>query len=164
MKKLYAIISLILALVFSMSCVMTAAADEVEFIDFEPQLCNIFEMPASEWMSSDVYRALATVCIWLDIATSDNLDYEVNIFETSYIGCSGEVLTVALQLDSSNKCLIALFTPSAGTASYAVYPIYTTFETQIKDTVEQVSVAGFYTNSYSAIIDVIDMLSEALSD
>lgn len=164
MKKLYAVVSLILALMLGMSCMMTASADEVEFIDFEPSLCNIFEMSAAEWMSSDTYRALATVCIWLDIATSEGFDEDVKIFQTSYIGSAGEVITVALQLEDTSKCIIALFTPASGTGSYAIYPIYTTFDTQVKDTVQQVSVAGFYTNSYTAISDVIDMLSEALSD
>ena len=168
MKKLYAVVSLVLALALGMACMSPAMADDgLNFIDFEPQLCNILDMPVSEWMANDTSRALASVCIWLDIATGDSFPYEVKIFQPSYIGYSGEVISVALQLDSKDVCLLALFTPYVGTASYAIVPLYSNlggFEVQMKEMVSTVCTDGVYQNSETAISDVIDMLSEALSD
>ena len=162
MKKLSAILSLILALMIGMGCMTTAAA-EMEFVDFTPELTNIFEFSMEEWMESDVSRAMATVCLYLDLSILDSFEYEMELFETSYIGYSEGGISVVLQTSDASKCIIILYHPGLQQASYAVCDVYGSFETQLTAMITQVC-TKHYTNSTTALMQVVEMLSSALSD
>ena len=164
MKMMKNLLALMLTIALAMGCMTTAFASSDEWINFEPQLCNIFEMPVSEWMSTEFNRALATVCIWLDIATSDTFTGDIKIYGTSYIGADDSFIFVSLEMQDANKAVFAMYSPAAGTASYKVYPVTGTYESQMTYMMNAMCPAGYHTNSYSAISDVISMLSDALSD
>ena len=159
MRKIRMLAALI-ALVMMLSSVSFAWAEDDEVKMFEPTLVNMLEIgSAEEAMKTKDTRATISVALAVDLLLEDIADVEIT--STSYIGRSENDLYFYFHLQEQD--LIVVYSPTINAAAYifveSVMP-----DSAVEGAMENSCPDGFYQNDSDAVMDVLMMLLDALSD
>lgn len=141
-----------------------AALAEYEFTNIEGNLVSIFDYTPSKWMESSMYRALLTVSLAVDVGLQEDIPYQANYYEGSYVGRSENDLVVMVGTEDKNVVLSIMYNPYLNHVRYLFTENNASFDAFCKYVLTDWCENGYYKNDISDILEVTDLLIEALNE
>lgn len=154
LKKL----SLVLALML-VFCATGVAENDLESINFKPDILNSLELDATGMMVSPQMRALFTILLALDIPDSTNFD--VDLSQSSYVGRDGDVIYFYLHGESEDA--VISYSPFLELAIYVGVPLNTP-DSVVEEQLDPRCPDGWYKNDINDIYNILLELNSAINE
>lgn len=153
---------LILVLLMVPGFLFAALGESSDGVTFEPTLTNVLDKSATEWMSTSINRAWATVLLSLDVMrVLDDEGLTPDLSQASYVGRKGLDLALIMHTQSG-KGLLIIYRPSSGEAMYNT--LDSAQDSAIDIAISTVCTDGSYKNSLEDILTVATELQSLISE
>ena len=130
---------------------------------FRPSLTNGFECSADDWFQSSNYRALLTIMMAFDYADEkSSFDPAEAVLGSTYVGMSSDHEYLLLVYVYDGKAEVILYTPDSGNAMYSLDTVYSS-ESAVEQSYKEAGYT-YYRNSQSTLVEVAEIVSEALEE